>query len=99
MGILFYYTLTGGEHPFGKDANIQTVQIIKKEPSVVMPDALKSPYWEDLLGSKLVQWILEMEPGERPTTQDILRHDFFVNSSRISSSMKIIAENVLLPGI
>jgi len=100
LGILFYYTLTDGKHPFGNDANIQTIQIVKKESPVVMQNALKSPYSKDFLGSKLIQWMLEMEPWERPTTGKILNHNFFGNHQRGEhSSNKMTTKNVASLGI
>jgi len=83
LGILFYYTLTGGEHPFGKDANIQTVRIINKETVVVTPNVFKSPYSKNHLGSDLIQRMIKMEPGERATTKDILDHDFFLSNRKM----------------
>ncbi|KZO94710.1 hypothetical protein CALVIDRAFT_538819 [Calocera viscosa TUFC12733] len=73
LGCLFYYTLSGGEHPYG-DRFSREANILKNEKSLSWLDRLGE---EGLEAEDLVGRMLEPDPSSRPTTDDCLIHPFF----------------------
>ncbi|KAK9524672.1 hypothetical protein VZT92_017043 [Zoarces viviparus] len=68
-GMLIYYILSGGHHPFGDkdyecDGNIHkgnyTLDLV-----------------EDVLAKDLIEWMINKEPKKRPQVEDCLSHPFF----------------------
>ncbi|KDQ07551.1 hypothetical protein BOTBODRAFT_38751 [Botryobasidium botryosum FD-172 SS1] len=78
LGILFYYTITGGEHPYG-DRFEREVNILR--------DA-KSLEWLERLGEEgseatdVIYRMLNPEPKLRPDTTACLTHPFFWTPAR-----------------
>lgn len=79
LGILFAYTLTRGKHPFGKDADQQTLTIKGKKPMQLKMKDLKRPlqHSEAILACKVIQSMLEKDPKDRPTVSVVLKHELF----------------------
>jgi len=64
----------GNKHPFGDKSNERIVQMIRKEPTVMVKDDLKEAYSRDgAVAFELIQSMLEMEPAKRPTVAEILK--------------------------
>ncbi|KAG8965354.1 bifunctional endoribonuclease/protein kinase ire1 [Tulasnella sp. 419] len=78
LGCLFYYTLTGGEHPFG-DRYEREMNILKNE---------KNLSWLERLGEEgaeaedLISKMLDPDPKSRPDTTSCLVHPFFWDPAR-----------------
>ncbi|XP_013390329.1 uncharacterized protein LOC106158774 [Lingula anatina] len=74
-GMLVYYTLTGGIHPFmpNGEADVflcnKNVQDGKHDLSAL----------DDIVGKHLVDWMLQPDPELRPTIEEALAHPFFWN--------------------
>ncbi|XP_013390328.1 serine/threonine-protein kinase ppk4-like [Lingula anatina] len=74
-GMLVYYTLTGGIHPFmpNGEADVflcnKNVQDGKHDLSAL----------DDIVGRHLVDWMLQPDPELRPTIEEALAHPFFWN--------------------
>lgn len=70
LGCVFYYVLSGGQHPFGdahvRQAHIQQGAQPQLEPDLVSPEALD-----------LIPRMLAADPATRPTTQQVLEHPLF----------------------
>ncbi|XP_075968400.1 serine/threonine-protein kinase/endoribonuclease IRE2-like isoform X2 [Anarhichas minor] len=73
-GMLIYYILSGGHHPFGDedykcDGNIHegkyTLDLV-----------------EDVVAKDLIEWMINKEPKDRPQVEDCLRHPFFWTPER-----------------
>ncbi|EJU01341.1 hypothetical protein DACRYDRAFT_79919 [Dacryopinax primogenitus] len=73
LGCLFYYTLSGGEHPYG-DRFSREANILKNEKSLTWLDKLGE---EGLEAEDLIGQMLEPDPSARPSTDDCLIHPFF----------------------
>nr|XP_046161953.1 serine/threonine-protein kinase/endoribonuclease IRE1-like [Oncorhynchus gorbuscha]XP_046161954.1 serine/threonine-protein kinase/endoribonuclease IRE1-like [Oncorhynchus gorbuscha] len=72
-GCVFYYVLTGGEHPFGKP-NRRAGNI---EDGKYNLDGLKKDKHEDIVTTDLIEQMLNMEPQRRPSAESVLKHPFF----------------------
>ena len=66
-GMIFYYILTKGKHPYGKrierNANISKGNFNLND--------LNDPYAKDL-----ITWMLQHDPNKRPTVDECLRHPY-----------------------
>lgn len=75
LGLVFFYVLTNGSHPFDcGDRYMREVNIRKGNYSLRMLDSFGDWAYEakDLIGS-----MLEADPKNRPTTRDVMSHPFF----------------------
>ncbi|XP_070551241.1 serine/threonine-protein kinase/endoribonuclease IRE1-like [Ptychodera flava] len=71
-GMLVFYTLTGGIHPFGDmKAPIGIAMNIKDEKAINI-DKLK-----DCVARHLVEWMIRKDRKRRPEINEVLRHAFF----------------------
>lgn len=77
LGINYYYTLTGGRHPFGNDYIVRLMRIRNKERAFLEQRDFKDPYCYDSEALDLINSMLNMEPEDRPTATDILKQNFF----------------------
>ena len=77
LGCIFGYTLSGGKHPFGDDVK-RIVRIIQKENMILVQKDLKRPYSEDDVSFELIKSLLQIEPRNRPTAEDVLKSPFFI---------------------
>lgn len=100
LGCLFYYTLSGGKHPFGNDPIDRMYRIKRKEPKVLELDDFKDPYCKDTAVLKLISTMVEMEPSNRPTVDCILNDPFFhtlkISFSSVSYYTVLIFEENLI---
>ncbi|RDA91109.1 hypothetical protein CP533_6702 [Ophiocordyceps camponoti-saundersi (nom. inval.)] len=75
LGLVFFYVLTNGEHPFDcGDHYMREVNIRKGKYSLRMLDSLGDVAHEarDLIGS-----MVDADPKRRPTAREIMSHPFF----------------------
>jgi len=101
LGCIFAYTLTGGKHPFGEKNNERIIRITGKQPMILIQDDLKEPYYSASV-LELIKDMLEFEPLNRPTAEDVLRNPFFMivdgthltAGFSVSISKKIIFINI-----
>lgn len=78
LGCIFAYTLTRGKHPFGDDSIKRISRIKDKEPMILVQEDLNaSQYSEE--GFKLIEVMLNMEPVNRPTADEVLKSSFFAD--------------------
>ncbi|EKM78420.1 hypothetical protein AGABI1DRAFT_60620 [Agaricus bisporus var. burnettii JB137-S8] len=78
LGCLYYYTLTGGGHPFG-DRYEREVNIMKNEKNLEMLERFGE---EGTEAADLIEKMLDPIPSERPDTTSCLLHPFFWDCSR-----------------
>jgi len=78
LGLIFFFTLSDGKHPFGNDPYERTTRIKKKE-SMLLTE-------KDLIGNidvqkaiEVIQSMLVVEPENRPVVKDVLVHSFFTS--------------------
>ena len=75
LGLIFAFTLCGGQHPYGEDATTRDDLIKNKQPMLAI---IRQQLME--LGDEcydLVNWMLNPNPEGRPTAAEILEDDYF----------------------
>ncbi|KAK7175862.1 hypothetical protein R3I93_000200 [Phoxinus phoxinus] len=72
-GMLVYYILSGGHHPFGKGPFCE-VNILQGRYSL--------EHLNDDVAKDLVEWMINETPEERPTVEKTLAHPFFWTDER-----------------
>lgn len=80
LGLVFYYVLTNGLHPFDcGDRYMREVNIRKGNYNLAPLDALGDFAYEakDLIGS-----MLNGDPKSRPSTRDVMAHPFFWSAKK-----------------
>ncbi|KAL8828808.1 MAG: hypothetical protein Q9191_002378 [Dirinaria sp. TL-2023a] len=75
LGCVFYYVLTGGNHPFDKNGKyMREANIVKGYHNIDELEVLKDYQWE---AKDLISNMLAKEPRTRPDAGAILTHPFF----------------------
>ncbi|KAF9870636.1 serine threonine kinase irei [Colletotrichum karsti] len=75
LGLVFFYVLTNGLHPFDcGDRYMREVNIRKGNFNLSPLDSLGDAAPE---AKHLITWMLNADPKERPTARDVLAHPFF----------------------
>ncbi|KAL2091932.1 hypothetical protein ACEWY4_011730 [Coilia grayii] len=72
-GMLIYYILSCGHHPFGKG--------IRCEANIV-DGKYNLDLVEDELAKDLIEWMIQAEPTHRPRVEETLTHPYFWTSDR-----------------
>ena len=76
LGCVFYYVLTGGNHPFDRDGKyMREANIVKGHYSLDDLSVLGDYQWE---GKDLVARMLAHDPKLRPDAAQVLAHPFFL---------------------
>ncbi|XP_066145243.1 uncharacterized protein [Euwallacea fornicatus] len=76
-GMLIYFIVSGGEHPFGSD--ITTILKNLEKASFVLPPARDA---KNQILADLVSWMLMYEPNDRPHIKQVLSHVLFWSNER-----------------
>ena len=75
LGCVFYYILTGGNHPFDKDGKyMREANIVKGAYNIDDLSTLGDYQWE---AKDLISRMLAKNPHERPDASAVLLHPFF----------------------
>lgn len=69
-GMLIYYILSGGKHPFDISKSFLLESNID-EGKYSLEDV------QDVVANDLIEWMIKMEPKDRPTVEQCLSHPFF----------------------
>lgn len=81
LGLIFGYLLSQKRrHPFEKDGEEpieRSVRIQTQEPMIMKKTDLKQVYAEDEDAFDLILRMLKMDPSERPSAEQVLKHKFF----------------------
>ncbi|XP_050971456.1 uncharacterized protein LOC127168547 isoform X9 [Labeo rohita] len=80
-GMLVYYILSGGHHPFGEDVDCE-YNISRGRYSL--------QHLDDDVAKDLVEWMINENPNERPTVEQTLAHPFFWTDDRRVRYLKIL---------
>ncbi|XP_056299002.1 uncharacterized protein LOC130211980 [Pseudoliparis swirei] len=73
-GMLSYYILSGGHHPFGD-------QSFKVE-SNIYEGLYTLGHVQDVVAKDLIEWMIDKEPKNRPQVEECLSHPFFWSSTK-----------------
>ncbi|XP_059373882.1 uncharacterized protein LOC132110867 [Carassius carassius] len=80
-GMLIYYILSGGHHPFGEAVDCE-YNISRGRYSLEVLD--------DDVAKDLVEWMINENPNERPTVEQSLAHPFFWTDDTRVRYLKIL---------
>ncbi|XP_073692989.1 uncharacterized protein [Garra rufa] len=80
-GMLVYYILSGGHHPFGEDVDCE-YNISRGRYSL--------EHLDDDVAKDLIEWMINENPNERPTVEQTLAHPFFWTDERRVRYLKIL---------
>ncbi|KAJ4948724.1 hypothetical protein JOQ06_020249 [Pogonophryne albipinna] len=73
-GMVIYYILSGGHHPFGDKSYECEHNIVKGNYTL--------EHVQDVLAKDLIEWMIDAEPKNRPKVEECLRHPFFWTPDR-----------------
>lgn len=80
LGLVFFYVLTNGSHPFDcGDRYMREVNIRKGNFNLSLLDSLGESAYE---AKDLISQMLQADPKQRPTADEVKSHPFFWDSSR-----------------
>ncbi|KAI3550583.1 hypothetical protein CSPX01_01633 [Colletotrichum filicis] len=80
LGLVFFYVLTNGSHPFDcGDRYMREVNIRKGNYNLAPLDALGDFAYE---AKHLIGSMLDANPKERPTARDVMAHPFFWSAKK-----------------
>ncbi|KAL4006688.1 polypeptide N-acetylgalactosaminyltransferase [Sarotherodon galilaeus] len=68
-GMLIYYILSGGHHPFG--------YVSFKCESNIYDGKYSLDHVQDVVAKDLIEWMINKEPKDRPKVEECLNHPFF----------------------
>ncbi|XP_062399943.1 serine/threonine-protein kinase/endoribonuclease IRE1-like [Sardina pilchardus] len=72
-GMLVYYILSCGHHPFGKGSRCETN---------ILDGKYNLDLVEDELAKDLIKWMIQAEPSHRPRVEETLTHPYFWKNER-----------------
>ncbi|XP_063060238.1 uncharacterized protein LOC134453293 [Engraulis encrasicolus] len=72
-GMLIYYILSCGRHPFGKGGRCE---------ANILDGKYALDWVEDELAKDLIEWMIKAEPSHRPRVEETLTHPYFWTSDR-----------------
>ncbi|CAI5640735.1 serine/threonine-protein kinase/endoribonuclease IRE1 [Oreochromis niloticus] len=81
-GMLIYYILSGGHHPFG--------DISFKCESNIYDGKYSLDHVQDVVAKDLIEWMINKEPKERPKVEECLNHPFFWTSEKKTEYLRKI---------
>ncbi|XP_034085338.1 serine/threonine-protein kinase ppk4-like [Gymnodraco acuticeps] len=83
-GMLIYYILSRGHHPFGEESFEFEYNIVKGIYAL--------EHVQDVLAKDLIKWMIDAEPEKRPKVEECLNHAFFWNPYRKVEYLKKIGD-------
>ncbi|XP_056089300.1 uncharacterized protein LOC130069447 [Rhinichthys klamathensis goyatoka] len=81
-GMLVYYILSDGKHPFGdmdREVNIKNGNYSLE-------------HVQDIVAKDLIEWMINKEPAERLTVDEVLRHPFFWDDHRKDAVLRKLGD-------
>ncbi|KAM3590040.1 uncharacterized protein V6R79_002540 [Siganus canaliculatus] len=81
-GMMVYYILSGGHHPFG--------DIDFKCQNNIHEGKYSLEHIEDVVAKDLIEWMIDAEPKNRPTVEQCLSHPFFWTTEKTADYLKKI---------
>lgn len=87
LGMLFYFVLTKGEHPFGTLVNLDRLANIKR--GVFDLSDLADPVPKDL-----IEWMIQRDFTKRPAVKECLKHPYFTTPERNFGLLKVVGNEL-----
>ena len=82
-GMIAFFILTNGEHPFGDHSHDRMANILKADP-------VNLHYLEDLEARKFISWLIHHNIDERPYVDQALEHPFMARAENYEQPSKPI---------
>ncbi|XP_048043379.1 probable serine/threonine-protein kinase ireA [Megalobrama amblycephala] len=82
-GMLVYYILSDGKHPFGD---------MKDRKDNIKIGMYSLEHVQDIVAKDLLKWMINKEPAERLTIDEVLRHPYFWDDSRKNEVVKKLGD-------
>ncbi|XP_015232770.1 PREDICTED: uncharacterized protein LOC107086387 isoform X2 [Cyprinodon variegatus] len=79
-GMLLYYILSDGRHPFEGSKSFQL-------ESNIYEGKYSLDYIQDVVAKDLIEWMINKEPTERPRVEQCLSHPFFWEKERFHRNL------------
>ncbi|PRP86490.1 hypothetical protein PROFUN_05272 [Planoprotostelium fungivorum] len=73
LGCLFHYVITGN-HPFG--------ETFHRESNIVKGNFSEIPLEEGMECNQLVKWMIQYDPIDRPTVEEVMMHPYFWSDTK-----------------
>ncbi|XP_038851917.1 sensor for unfolded proteins in the ER ire1-like [Salvelinus namaycush] len=73
VGMLTYYILSGGHHPFGRGPRCE---------SNILDGQYNLDHVADEVAKDLIEWMINEDPKKRPTVEETLDHPYFWDEER-----------------
>ncbi|MEQ2284679.1 hypothetical protein AMECASPLE_023999 [Ameca splendens] len=83
-GMLIYYILSGGKHPFNITKSFQLESNIDE-------GNYSLDYVQDVVANDLIEWMINKEPTDRPRVEQCLSHPFFWPNAKKVEYLKKVA--------
>ena len=87
LGMLFYFVLTKGKHPFGTLVELDRLTNIKR--GVFNLSDLVDPVSKDL-----IEWMIQQDFTKRPTVKECLKHPYLVTPEENFGLLKAVGNEV-----
>ncbi|KAK0132089.1 Serine/threonine-protein kinase/endoribonuclease IRE1 [Merluccius polli] len=84
-GMLTYYILSGGHHPFGRSFRCECN---------IYEGTYNLQHVKDVIATDIIKWMINTNPKERPSVEQCLAHPFFWTTSRQFSFFFTFGKNV-----
>ncbi|KAK9763656.1 bifunctional endoribonuclease/protein kinase ire1 [Basidiobolus ranarum] len=89
-GCVFYYVLSGGEHPFG-DRFSREANILKGKHSLHKIDEMVEEGWE---AKDLIERMISINPKNRPNAFTVMLHPYFWTSARRLAFLQDVSDRL-----
>ncbi|XP_026189312.1 uncharacterized protein LOC113146188 isoform X2 [Mastacembelus armatus] len=84
-GMLIYYILSGGHHPFGDKSY--------KCESNIVDGKYSLDHVQDIVAKDLIEWMINKEPKSRPKVEECLSHPFFWSCKKLHMVSRLKLED------
>jgi serine/threonine-protein kinase/endoribonuclease IRE1 len=81
-GMLFFFILTKGEHPYG-DENYRKTNLIDGKP-------VNLHQVDDPAAKDLIQWMIQHKPEDRPSVEECLKHPYLLDPVQQFQLLKVV---------
>lgn len=82
LGLVFYYVLTSGAHPFDDEEGWMQIRELNIKKNKMNLGRLRDIGGDAEEPIHLIEWMLEHRPEQRPTAQQVMRHPFFWSAEK-----------------
>lgn len=93
MGCVYYFVLSGGQHPFG-DALKRQANILTNDYEINDLVTKKTKQYENILAVELIGDMINKDPTKRPKTEAILKHPLFWREEKILSFFQDVSDRI-----